>query len=483
MITPNCFIDSLPAMKILRKIVFSILLPAFLLIFLLADNRSVLAQTPQPNQPVYIYLFWGEGCPHCAKAKPFLEKLAAKYPGVVLKEIEIYNSEENQALFYRMAEKFGIQQLGVPLIFIGPYHLLGYIEDMDPQIEAVVLECIQKGCIDPASILAAMPAETTQATPAAPPPLVTTPETSITSPSNSETNSANYSTAGALVPQSNQLEIPLLGKVDLSSHSALLSTALIALVDGFNPCSLWVLTMLMALTLHTGSRRKVFLIGIIFLTVTSLIYALFITGLFSLLTFVGFMGWARIAVCLVALFFAVVNIKDYFWYKEGLSFSIADGQKPGIFKRMRAVVNASQSPWGMAAATIILAAGVSLVEFSCTAGLPVMWVNLLSAQNVGTTAFILLLLVYMLIYQLDEMVIFFSSVATLKASRLEEKHGRLLKLISGMLMLTLALVMLINPALMNSIGSSLAIFGLSLAATLLILLIQFLAIRMKKAEQ
>jgi len=63
-----------------------------------------------------------------------------------------------------------------------------------------------------------------------------------------------------------------------------------------------------------------------------------------------------------------------------------------------------------------------------------------------------------LIYQLDEMVIFFTAVYSLKASKLEEKHGRILKLIGGMLMLTLAGVMLINPALMNSLSSSLLIF-------------------------
>lgn len=294
---------------------------------------------------------------------------------------------------------------------------------------------------------------------------------------------SDISLSSAISLQSNQLEIPLLGKIDLNSQSALISTILISIVDGINPCSLWVLTMLMALTLHTGSRKKVFLIGFIFLTVSSLIYALFITSLFSLITILSFMGWIRITVALVAFFFGLINIKDYFWYKKGLSFTITDGQKSGIFKRMRDVVNASQSLWGLAGTTIILSAGVSLVEFSCTAGLPVIWVNLLSAQNVSLAAFVLLLLIYMLIYQLDEMLVFFSAVATLKASRLEEKHGRLLKLISGMLMLTLALVMFINPALMNSIGSSLLIFALALAATLIILLIQFLSGQRKGVEQ
>jgi hypothetical protein len=198
---------------------------------------------------------------------------------------------------------------------------------------------------------------------------------------------------------------------------------------------------------------------------------LFIAGLFTVFTVVNFVGWIQIAVAFVAFFFGLVNIKDYFWYKAGISFTIADNKKPGIYQKMRKLIDTSQSLWGLAGATIVLAAGVSLVEFSCTAGFPVLWTNLLVSQNVSGLTFILLLLLYLLIYQLDEMVIFFSAVYTLKASKLEEKHGRILKLIGGMFMLTLAGVMLINPALMNSLSSSLIIFGAALLATLLVLLI------------
>jgi hypothetical protein len=118
-----------------------------------------------------------------------------------------------------------------------------------------------------------------------------------------------------------------------------------------------------------------------------------------------------------------------------------------------------------------LAAGVSLVEFSCTAGFPVLWSNMLSAQGVETGEFVLLLLVYMLIYQIDELVIFFVAVFTLKASRLEEKHGRILKLIGGTLMLTLAGVMIFNPNLLNDLNSALIIFAVAFGLTGLILLV------------
>jgi cytochrome c biogenesis protein CcdA len=178
-----------------------------------------------------------------------------------------------------------------------------------------------------------------------------------------------------------------------------------------------------------------------------------------------------VAVALIALFFGLVNVKDYFFYKEGLSFTIDDKQKPGIYQRMRRVLDASQSFWGLAGATVVMSAGVSLVEFSCTAGFPVLWTNIVAAQKVSALTFALLLLLYLIIYQIDEMAIFLTAVFTLKASRMEEKHGRILKLIGGMLMLTLAGVMVVNPRLMNDLGSSLIIFGVAFAAAGLVLLL------------
>ncbi|HPC05890.1 MAG TPA: hypothetical protein PLI60_04145, partial [Anaerolineaceae bacterium] len=156
---------------------------------------------------------------------------------------------------------------------------------------------------------------------------------------------------------------------------------------------------------------------------------------------------------------------------EGVSLTIADEKKPGIYQRMQAVMHASHSWWGLVGATIVLAAGVSLVEFSCTAGFPVLWTNLLTAQNVSLAVFFGLLLIYMLIYQFDELVIFFAAVTTLRASRLEERHGRILKLVSGVFMLTLSLVMLINPALMNNLVTTLLIFAIAVIASLLVLLV------------
>jgi len=138
---------------------------------------------------------------------------------------------------------------------------------------------------------------------------------------------------------------------------------------------------------------------------------------------------------------------------------------------MRKVLDAGDSWWGLITGTIVLAAGVSLVEFTCTAGFPVLWTNLVSAQQVSSITFVFLLLLYMIIYQLDELGVFLVATFTLKSSRVEEKHGRILKLIGGVLMFTLAIVMLVNPELMSDVGKSLIVFGIAFGVTVLILLV------------
>jgi len=397
----------------------------------------------QDSGRIALYVFWGDGCAHCEAARPWLAQLDHDYPDLNIRGFEVWYSEKNAELFSQMADRFSLPAggRGTPTFFMGNKYWVGYSESIAEQIEEAVKGYAQTQCVDAGAGI--MPGAV-----------------------------GDYSPSLDGSPMiSDVIDIPLIGKVDLAGQSIWISTLLIAIVDGVNPCSVWVLTMLLALTLHTGSRKKVALIGLVFLTVTALIYALFIAGLFSVLKITSFIGWVQVVVALLALFFAVVNIKDYFWYKEGISFTISDDKKPGIYQKIRRIMDASQSFWGLVGATVVMAAGVSLVEFTCTAGFPVLWTNLLVAQKVSTALFIVLLVVYMIIYQLDEMAIFFTAVFTLKASKLEEKHGRILKLVGGVLMLVLAAVMLINPSWMNSLSKSLIFFAISFGLVGLVLLL------------
>ncbi|NSW54104.1 MAG: hypothetical protein HPY85_16495 [Anaerolineae bacterium] len=417
-----------------------------LLVAVLAGLAAVQPVRAQEKPPIEIpiYFFWGDGCPHCENEHQFMQNdLLPRYPNVVLYDYETWYNQDNQDLFNRMAEAYGFVPQGVPTTFVGNRYFVGFTETIGDQIEALIVEYMEAGQYpDPMARLAG---ETTDAEPEPTPTVAVDPESTI-------------------------LTLPLLGIVDLSKMSLFASTVLISVIDGFNPCSLWVLSMLLALSLHTNSRKKVFLIGGVFITVTAAVYAVFILGLFSVMSIVRYLGWIQVLVSLVAIAFALINIKDYFWFKQGVSLTIADDKKSGIYKKMRQVVNSSNSTWGTVSATVVLALGVSLIEFSCTAGLPMLWTNLLNAQQVSALTFGLLLLVYMVIYQIDELIIFIPAALTLRSSKFEEKQGRTLKLIGGILMLTLAVVLLVDPAYLNSLGSTLVIFGIALGVSGLILL-------------
>lgn len=431
------------------------------------------APRAQQMEPVTVYFFWGDGCPHCAAAKPFLADLAARYPSVVIRDYEVWKHPDHRETFFQITAKYGFEPTAVPTIFVGDRYWIGYAEEpYAREIEEAVAACVGSGGCPDAGAGVVEPLPTAPAAPQRSAPLLGSVAQAAAPPTaHTAADGAAAQQTVPVAPASSVLTLPLIGAVDLGAQSLVLSTALIAFIDGFNPCSLWVLSMLLALTIHTGSRRKVFIIGAVFLTVTSLVYVLFIAGLFTMFTVLDWIPWIQVLVAAVALFFAIVNIKDYFWYKEGISLTIADEQKPSLYKSMRRVLNAGNSMPALIGAAIVMSAGASLVEFSCTAGFPMLWTNLLATREVTALTFALLLVLYMLIYQVDEMIIFGSAVVGLRASKLEEKQGRILKLFGGTLMLTLALVMLIDPSLMNNLPSTLWVFLIALGAALAILLV------------
>ena len=387
------------------------------------------------EEPLNIYVFASVDCPHCEAQKPFLEGLAADNDRVDLHVFEVRRTDRHHESFRRMAGAHGVEAGSVPTIFAGGQAWIGDSPSIRREITGWVEHCLESAdCPDSASLEAPLPVTADRA-------------------------------------RSSAIDIPLVGTIDLGVQSLLFSTALIAFVDGFNPCSLWVLTILLALVIHSGSRLRVLIIGLTFLITTALIYGLFISGMFGVLGYVLYLQWVYWLVAGFALLFALVNIKDYFWYKRGLSFTIDDRHKPGMFRKMRGLLAEGRSIPALVLATVVMAAGIALIELPCTAGFPVVWSSLVAAQDVTWSYFALLLGIYLLIYLGIELVIFLTALITFRIDRFEERHGRLLKLVGGMIMLALAGVLLIRPELMQDIGGTMAVFGGATGAAVALILV------------
>lgn len=383
------------------------------------------------------YVFKSARCPHCNEQRPFLDALAEQRERFEIRYYEIVETTEHHDFLRLMAAAFDVKPGSVPMVFIGDSVWVGDSGRIRREIETKVAECLAAGCSDARALAEQRIAGDVTSTGA--------PDTTI--------------------------QLPFLDRVDLSLQPLLLSTAIIAFVDGFNPCSLWLLTILIALVLHSGSRRRVLIVGLVFLATTAAVYGLFMVGLFSVLAYAAYLPWMYWIVAAFALVFGLVNIKDYFWFKRGFSFTIDDRHKPGIFRRFRELIKDGRSPLTLAGATLVMALGIALIELPCTAGFPVIWSGLVSAHEVSPIGFAGLLLAYLAIYLLDELIIFGIAVFKLRIDRFEESQARVLKLIGGVVMIALAAVLIINPEIMSQLGPALGVFVAAFVVTGLIVLL------------
>jgi cytochrome c biogenesis protein CcdA/thiol-disulfide isomerase/thioredoxin len=366
-----------------------------------------------------LYVFYGDGCPHCAEQAPFLDELASRYPGLNVHRLEVWQDATHHPTFEMLARMYGIDAGAVPTVFVGDGAFIGDAPHIRRAIEAIVARELAP-------------------------------------------RSAPASLEGSTSPT--QLELPLIGTIDLAAQPLLLMTLAVGLVDGVNPCSLWVLTLLLGLVIRSGSRARLAAVGLSFLATTSLVYAGFMAGLMSVMGIIGHLGWLRWLVAAFAIGMGTIDIKDYFSFRRGVTRRIAEQQKPGLYARLRLLMDPARSGPLLVGTTVIVAGAAALVELPCTMGFPLVWNGILLEHGVSRPTYLLLLAVYLLVYLLDELVIFAAALLTLRMTRLAEQHGRVLKLIGGSVMLALGSAMLIRPQVINDMNGLLAVFAMALLA-------------------
>ena len=235
-------------------------------------------------------------------------------------------------------------------------------------------------------------------------------------------------------------------------------TLIIALLDGFNPCAFAVLAILLSLLIYAQSRKKMALIGIIFILTSGFMYFLFIIVLLTLRAELlgSYKDMIRIIVGLIALIAGTINVKDFFFFKKGISLTISESKMGNVMKRMRHIVEkvkvaeSSKAMFIAILGTIILAAFVNLVELGCTLILPIQYIEVL-ITNYGTHLSFLhytYIAFYCLIYIIPLLFILSSFLYTFKSERVTETKGKILKLISGIVMIGLGLILLLRPELL-----------------------------------
>jgi len=362
------------------------LLGLFWVVSLLLPGASALADETDGQS---LTVFVRTGCPHCADAKEFLAQLQLQRPELQIVYRAVDQDPDARAELLRISRANGLWPPGVPTFVIDGRVRVGF---GDPQKSGPELVAFIDQDAAPVQVV----------------------------------------------------ETALFGTLNVSQLGLPLFTLALGLLDGFNPCATWVLLFLLSLLVRMKDRARIALVAGTFVLVSGAVYYAFMAAWLNVFLLVGMSNALRIGLAVLALLMGAVNVKDFIAFKKGISLSIPESAKPGLYARMRRVMQADALSASLLAVTA-LAVVVNFVELLCTAGLPAIYTAVLAQQGVSTAGHYAYLALYILAYMADDALMVVIAVIALGSNKMTETTGRWLKLLSGSVMVALGIVMLLKP--------------------------------------
>lgn len=370
-------------------------------------NSISFAELPtKSEESADVELFMQQGCPHCADAKAFLQALKNEQPTLSVIIHDVDQKPETLIRLQRLAQHQGIKSVRVPAFQVEGQLIFGYSDEAGT--DQLVRNALTK---------------------------IQTPKT--------QDNSSSCEIKGSSTCTAAQ-DIDFLGRRLSASELGLpLFTLAIGLLDGFNPCSIWVLMLMISLLATMKDRIRMFAIAGTFVAVEGLVYFIFMAAWLNLFLLIGLSRFSEIAIALIALLAGLINLKDFAFFGVGMSLTIPDIAKPGIYVQIRQILQANNL-FGALLGAVVLAVLVQIVEFMCTSGFPALYTRILTLKQLDSISYYGYLLLYNLAYMFDDMIILAIGIITLSQRRLQEKEGRWLKLISGLTMVGIAMYLLLK---------------------------------------
>ncbi len=361
-------------------------------------------------QPVDVEAFVREGCPHCASAEEFLATLGRERPEL---RIAIRDVGREPAALERLkdiAKAQGTDSVRVPAVYLRGQLIVGY----SPEAGTDKLDTRRTGVEAGRNRGAGESAAACDAE-----------------------ESLSCKAPAIADPGVQPFEVTVFGRAISPDDVGLpLFTLIMGLLDGFNPCSMWVLILMISLLAPLNNRSRMLAIAGTFVLIQGIVYYLFMAAWLNLFLFIGLSRASELVIAGIAILAGLINLKDFWAFGRGISLSIPDAAKPGIYARMRRILHAEDLTAALIA-TVILALLVQLVELLCTSGFPALFTRILTLKQLDGASYYGYLLLYNAAYMLDDVVVLTIGVVTLSKHRLQEKEGRWLKLISGLAMVGL----------------------------------------------
>jgi len=386
----------------------------------------------EASNKVDAYLFHGIGCPHCAKEIEFFDSIKNKYPDLNLITYEVYFNRENALLLQEVATFLKAEGGAIPFLIIGDKTFIGFDELSTPvQIEKRINECLEQD----------YPNETGRI-------LGTRGKADVKIGGSSKEDIKDEGEIGSGInPEGNDekmIKLPFLGKKDIYKVSLPILAVLMGVLDGFNPCAMWVLIFLISLLLGMKDKKRMWTLGTAFIVASASVYFIFMAAWLNLILFLGIIIWVRLLIAGLALFGGGYSLKKFFKNKAGTCEVTGGERKQKVFEKLKNIVK-KNNLWVALGGIILLAFAVNLVELICSAGLPAVFTQVLAMNNLSAWGYYSYILLYILFFMIDDLVVFFVAMFTLKMTGITNKYARYSHLIGGALMIVIGLLLIFKP--------------------------------------
>ena len=397
--------------KYIKRIIFLCSIFAFIILPIKVNAKK---QSEKQN----IFLFYNETCTHCKAETKYLNKLLKEkeYKNIVLNRYEVSHNKENAELLYKAAEILDTSSSLVPFLVVGTDYIIGYDSSYDERIEEILKFYNGKKYQDPINDLVF----------------------------GTDTSKLEYLHYGN---KHNEYKVPVLGKINGKTVSLFLLSVVIGAIDGFNPCAMWILLFLLSLLISTKDRKKMWILGLTFILTSGFVYLCFMLSWLSVAKYTTGITLVRYLIGVFALIFGLVNVYRYVKsVKEknvGCDVTSID-KKRKIMDRIRNIITENKL-FIAVIGIMLLAISVNLIEMLCSLGLPVMYTEILGLNHLNAFEYGFYIFIYLLFFLIDDLIIFFIAMKTLKIKGISNRFTKYSHLIGGLIMLLIGAFMIIKP--------------------------------------
>ena len=371
------------------------------------------ARAASAADPGRIELFVREGCPHCAQAEAFMEQLGRERPELRIVVRDVQQDPAAMTRLQELVQTTGAGVARVPATYVNGQLILGY--SAEASTDKLIRSAMSGG-----RVAGATPTD------------------------DSSCEAEDSVSCRADAPAKEEFSVTVFGRtLTLDDVGLPVFSIVLGLLDGFNPCSMWVLLLMISLLAPLNDRKRMLAIAGTFVVVQGLAYFAMMAAWLNLFLFIGASRASQVVIALIAIVAGLINLKDFFAFGRGITLSIPEAAKPGIYRRMSGILRAPTYTTAIGA-TIVLALLVQIVEFMCTSGFPALFTRILTLRGLETGAYHGYMLLYIAAYMFDDLVVLGTGVVLLSRRRLQEREGRVLKFVAGVVMVGLGIYLLVD---------------------------------------